>query len=436
MTFESVILQVLQPSFFYSVIFVVLSFVCVKVFIKFCPFISERTKSLLYVVPLIVPLIVMAMFLPSFTFQSNTLDVKSGTPLQVTGPAAPLVSGGFLIAGHQASTLSVTGILCIVGLAMGVLFALCMIIADDRIARRILRVIPLSSDEQPWLQTVVLESSKKMGVTCPKIGLVEDLRPNAFTIGYGKGATVVFSMGILKLLNKEEITAVALHELAHVKHNDFFFKTLSSALIAVSFFNPLVFIVASTAQRQRELFADKDAIVCLESSSVLSSALTKICASVKTLPVAGVFARTSNGLFVTSSVLYRAGILASHPRLDNRLRNIVAQQNSKVRLSRKTASMTFLLSVMLVFLFVVSSYAVVELQHSCYANSNQGPIELVGHRVSDGVIGERRSGEKLLGDLIYTSQGALNPANVQINGCFMIQQRGNHVLKMHGQPPF
>jgi heat shock protein HtpX len=438
MSFDGVFLQVLQPAFFFSVVFLVLSFVCVKAFIRFCPFISERVKSLLYVVPLIVPLFVMAVFLPSFTFQQSVVDVRSAPPLVLANPAAPLVRGGFLVSGHQVSTLSVTGVICIVGLVMGGLFALSMLIADDRIARRILRVIPLCSDEQPGLQTMVLESSKKMGITCPKIGVVEDLRPNAFTIGYGRGATIVFSIGILELLTKEEIAAVALHELSHIKHNDFFFKTLTSALTALSFFNPLAFISASAAQRQRELFADEGALTLLDKPQVLSNALTKICQSIKTLPAAGVFARTSAGLFVTSSVLYRSGILATHPHLDKRLRNIFAQQNSNTRLNQKTVAQALCLSMVLIFLFVLSSYALVELQHSCYVNSNQEdyPIELAGYRVPKGAVGEHLFGEKLSEGPIYTSHGALNPADVQMDNTFVIHQGSNHILKTLGYPPF
>ncbi|MDR0471480.1 MAG: M48 family metalloprotease [Nitrososphaerota archaeon] len=437
MSFDGVFLQVLQPAFFFSVVFLVLSFVCVKVFIRFCPFISERVKSGLYVVPLIVPLLVMAVFFPSFTFQQSVVDVRSVPPLVLADHVAPLVSGGFLVSGHQVSTLSVTGILCIVGLVMGVLFAVSMLIADDRIASRILRVIPLCSDEQPWLQAMVSESSKKMGIACPKIGVVEDLRSNAFTIGYGRGATIVFSIGILELLDKDELTAVALHELAHVKHNDFFFKIFTSALTAMSFFNPLAFITVSEVQRRRELFADEGAIALLDTPKVLSSALTKICASIKTLPATGVFAKASTGLFVTSSVLYRSGIFATHPRLDKRLRNIFAPQKSNTRLSRKAVAQVLLLSLVLISLFVLSSYAVVELQHLCYANSDQDHlVELAGYRVHKGAVGEKLFGEKLSEGLIYTSHGVFNPVDVQMDNTFVIHQGGNHILKTLGHPPF
>jgi heat shock protein HtpX len=238
-----------------------------------------------------------------------------------------------------------------------------MIITDDRIARRILRVIPLTPNEQPWLQATVAESSKKLGIACPKIAIVENLRPNAFTIGYGKNTTVVFSIGILNTLNKEELAAVALHELAHVKHHDFFFKTLISALTTVSFFNPVAFITASAAQRQREMYADEDAFALLDKPSTLSNALTKICNALKVLPEESIFTKASANLFVTSSILYRSDIFATHPCIGVRLHNI-SKQKSSTPINKKALFSAILLSAMLIFSFVLSSYAIVELQHT------------------------------------------------------------------------
>jgi Zn-dependent protease with chaperone function len=305
---------------------------------------------------------------------------------------------------------------------VGAFFALTMIIEDDRIARRILRVILLSADEQPWLQSMVAESSKKLAIVCPKVGVVEDLRPNAFTIGYGRGATVVFSMGLLNLLSKEEVTAVALHELAHVKHNDFFFKTLTSALVAVSFFNPVAFISASAAQRQRELFADEGAVALLDHPSALSSALTKICSSLKNLSGVGLFDRSSVGLLFVSSVFFRSGILATHPRLPARLGNISRQKSGSARLSGRSILRAVMLSVVLFSFFIVSSYAVVELQRVYYDNS-QGPVELVGHVIGGVAVG----GEEFSAERIVNSQGGMFVGDQSGVGC---------VLRQGGSPYF
>ncbi len=62
MNFENVLIQVFQPYFYYSIIALAISFVCIKIVIKFCPFISSRTKSLIYLIPIVAPLAVMLSF--------------------------------------------------------------------------------------------------------------------------------------------------------------------------------------------------------------------------------------------------------------------------------------------------------------------------------------------------------------------------------------
>ncbi len=207
-----------------------------------------------------------------------------------------------------------------------------------------------------------LNSPRRLAIKSPKIGVVEDLRPNAFTIGYGKRATIVFSVGLLNILSKDEVVAVASHELAHVKNNDFFFKTISNALTTVSFFNPLAYISASSAQREREMLADERAVALLEKPSALADALVKICKAIQNLPKESMLVNLSSNLLVTSSVLHRVGILATHPRLDTRLRHISAPKPSSSRWSRRNTHLAFVLSFLLIFCAVAVSLAMVDLQ--------------------------------------------------------------------------
>src|SRR5271157_1110465 len=253
MGFEGILNQIFQPYFYYSVIFLVVSLLSVKILTKYCNFLGQRTKSLLYLFPLVLPIAVMLVAFPSTGIQTTYQQIKILSTAGTNGATNSFPFGPFFpppaqVVNVTSTVLSVTGIMCYIGLIAGALFALSMVLADDRLARKILHVILLSPEEHQWLQAKIIEASKKLAICAPKVGIVEDLRPNAFTIGYGKRATIVFSIGLLNILNKEEIVAVASHELAHVKNNDFFFKTISNALTTVSFFNPLAYISASTAQ--------------------------------------------------------------------------------------------------------------------------------------------------------------------------------------------
>jgi len=377
MGFEGIFNQIFQPYFYYSVIFLVVSFVCVKILTKYCSFIGQKTKSLLYLAPLALPLMVMLIFMPSTGIQTSYQQIKTVRIVGVggainsfpTGPFLPPlpVQTGYLLTVSTSTVLSVTGIICTVGLIAGALFALSMVLADDRIARKVLHVILLSPDEHQWLQAKISESSKKLAIIPPKIGVVEDLRPNAFTIGYGGNATIVFSIGLFNTLNKDEMVAVASHELAHVKNNDFFFKTLSNALTIVSFFNPLSYVASSTAQREREMFADERAIELLGKPTALGDALAKISKAIQNLPKEGMLVNFSSNLLVASSVLHRVGILATHPRLDTRLKNISAPRPSR-HWGRRNTQLAFLLSLLLIASAVAVSLAMVDLQVNFTAN--------------------------------------------------------------------
>jgi Zn-dependent protease with chaperone function len=371
MGFEGILNQIFQPYFYYSVIFLVVSFACVKILTQSCGFIGQRTKSLLYLIPLVFPIAVMLAVFPSTGIQTTYQQIKAVTVASTAGVMSSFPFGPFLpLPPHTVYTLttttntvvSVTGIMCYIGLIAGGLFALSMVLADDRIARKVLHVILLSPKEHQWLQTKVVESSRKLTIAAPKIGVVEDLRPNAFTIGYGRKATIVFSIGLLNILNKDEIAAVASHELAHVKNHDFFFKVISNALTTVSFFNPLAYISCSTAQREREMLADERAVELLEKPSALADALAKICKAIQNLPKESVLVNFSSNLLVTSSVLHRVGILSTHPRLDTRLRNISTPKARSIRWSRRNTHIALLLSLLLILSAIAVSLAMVDLQ--------------------------------------------------------------------------
>jgi len=379
MGFEGILNQIFQPYFYYSVMFLVVSFVGVKILTKYCSFICQRTKSLLYLVPLALPLIVMLVFLPLTGIQASYRQIKTLGTVTIGGAFSsfpffgpflppPPTQTAYILAVSTSTVLSVTGIICIIGLVTGALFALSMVLADDWVARKVLHVILLSPNEYQWLQAKMNESAKKLGIAPPKIGVVEDLRPNAFTIGYGRNATIVFSIGLFNILSKEELVAVASHELAHIKNNDFFFKTLSDALTTVSFFNPLSYIASSTAQKEREMFADERAIELLEKPTALGDALAKICRAIQTLPKESVLVNFSSNLLVASSVLHRVGILSTHPRLDTRLRNISALKPSRRHWSHRDTWLLFFLSLLLIASAVAVSLAMVDLQVNFTAN--------------------------------------------------------------------
>jgi len=330
--FEDVLVQVFQPYFYYSVIFLAISFVCIKIITKCCPFIGSRAKSLIYLIPISGPLFIMLASPPTMAIQAVSYHFIGSfptftqaaptafSPFQLTPPLQQSIVT--LVAMSTNQILSITGIICLLGLAVGGIYAVTTLAFGDWIACRVLNVINLSPDEYEWLHTEIAKVAKQLSIATPQVALVEDLRPNAFTMGYGRKAKVVFTIGLLNTLDKEEIVAVASHELAHIKSHDFIFKTLSNTLTAVSFFNPLAYFSFFNAQREREMLADENGAKLLQKPDSLANALTKITAALKNLPKEGRFIRLTSNLLVTAPIIHRPQILSAHPKIDLRLRNI------------------------------------------------------------------------------------------------------------------
>jgi heat shock protein HtpX len=68
-------------------------------------------------------------------------------------------------------------------------------------------------------------------VTIPRLGIIDDDNPNAFTFGRTKySAHLVITRGILKYCDREEAKAVVGHEMGHVVHNDFVVMTIVAAI--------------------------------------------------------------------------------------------------------------------------------------------------------------------------------------------------------------
>ena len=69
-------------------------------------------------------------------------------------------------------------------------------------------------------------------VRYPRVGVIDDLNPTAFTYGSTKNnARIIFTRGLEHFLDEEEIEAVLAHELGHVVHRDFIFMTIASTII-------------------------------------------------------------------------------------------------------------------------------------------------------------------------------------------------------------
>ena len=102
---------------------------------------------------------------------------------------------------------------------------------SDKIALAMYRAQPLTREQLPRAFEVVERLTAKQGLPMPKMYLLPTESPNAFATGRNpKHASVAVTLGILGLLNDEELEGVLAHELGHVKNRDILTSSIAATL--------------------------------------------------------------------------------------------------------------------------------------------------------------------------------------------------------------
>ncbi len=88
--------------------------------------------------------------------------------------------------------------------------------------------------EEKQLVNVVEEMAIAAGLPKPKVYVVDDPDPNAFTTGRDAATScIAVTTGLLAAVNREELQAVIAHEMGHVRNLDVRLMTLIAALVGV-----------------------------------------------------------------------------------------------------------------------------------------------------------------------------------------------------------
>lgn len=88
----------------------------------------------------------------------------------------------------------------------------------------------VKSEELPeHLKMFLMKLCSSKNVPLPKIGIIYDGNPNAFTYGRTpRDARIIFTEGLIDILSPDELEAVAAHEMGHVIHWDMLVMTVAS----------------------------------------------------------------------------------------------------------------------------------------------------------------------------------------------------------------
>jgi Zn-dependent protease with chaperone function len=81
---------------------------------------------------------------------------------------------------------------------------------------------------------IILRVCKKYNFKIPKLGIIPDKNPNAFTYGSGRwNSRIIVTEGIFTYLDEKERASVFAHELGHIKNRDFIIMTIASTLLQI-----------------------------------------------------------------------------------------------------------------------------------------------------------------------------------------------------------
>jgi len=225
---------------------------------------------------------------------------------------------------------------------------------SDKIVLKMYRAQEASPQQAPELYEMVQTLSRKAGLPMPKLFIIPKEAPNAFATGRNpEHAVVAVTQGLLNLMDRDEVTGVLAHEMAHVKNRDILIGSIAATmagaimvlasmarwtaifgggsnddeggggaigLIAMSLLAPFAAIVIQMAiSRSREYLADSTGAGFAGTPEGLARALDKLGRYSKKLPMN---ANPSTAhMFIVNPLSGRRlmGLFSTHPPLEERI---------------------------------------------------------------------------------------------------------------------
>jgi len=252
-----------------------------------------------------------------------------------------LVLGG-LVAGLTALGWWLGGLgLASVFLVVALLMAATIHWYGPRVLLASLGARELMLAEAPQLHTTAERMAVAAGVARPKLFLVDESHPRAFSVGRGAGdISIALSRGLLSMAPPAELEGILAHELAHARRRDVTVQT-TVVLLAVWLIEAsriggwlqraLLFVLAPVAASlvqitlspKRELAADREAARICDSPHGLADALVRIDQIMELVEFRGASPATEPLYLVSPFGDDRlAAMFSTHPPLAERVQRL------------------------------------------------------------------------------------------------------------------
>ena len=231
---------------------------------------------------------------------------------------------------------------------------------SDKVVLRMYRAQEVGPDHR--LHQIVARLARNAGLPMPKVYVIPQASPNAFATGRNPShAAVAATEGILRLLDDTELEGVLGHELAHVRHRDILTSSIAATIAATIMMlarfaqfaaifggfggrqerngsNPFVLLatiivaplaaalIQAAISRSREFDADRGGAAIAGTPYGLASALRKIDAASKRIPLDANPATAHMFIMKPFSGRGMLALFSTHPPTEQRIAALLGER--------------------------------------------------------------------------------------------------------------
>lgn len=196
--------------------------------------------------------------------------------LLIVGVLAVLGAAGYgigMLAGSPMPGL-------VLGVLLGAVVSILAYAFGERMALAAAGARPVAAEQEPRLQNVVEGLCRALGLSKPRLHIVPDAAPNAFSAGRGPThASLAVTRGLLEGMNRLELEGVIAHELSHVRDGGVLPATFAAAIGMLVPIPLLAQLPRLALAKGREIEADAKAVATTRYPPGLASALRSISRS-------------------------------------------------------------------------------------------------------------------------------------------------------------
>jgi heat shock protein HtpX len=123
----------------------------------------------------------------------------------------------------------------VIGFGLAVIMNFASYFFSEKIALSMYRAQPVTPTENTQIYHRVYPMThrlcQRMGIPVPKLWVIPEHSPNAFATGRNPShSSVAFTVGLLELMNDQEVEGVLTHELGHVKNRDILTSSIAATI--------------------------------------------------------------------------------------------------------------------------------------------------------------------------------------------------------------